>query len=72
MQITHLHARESVIHEIGLFQGKLGARRAIIVVEEGCAEFSNIKGLTQINFPIGNISAAFEQIRRVLEREGIL
>jgi predicted nucleotide-binding protein len=67
-----LHARENVIHEIGLFQGKLGAKRAIILVEEGCSEFSNIRGLTQIRFPKGNISAAFEEIRRVLEREQIL
>jgi predicted nucleotide-binding protein len=67
-----LHARENVIHEIGLFQGKLGAKRAIILVEEGCSEFSNIRGLTQLRFPKGNISAAFEEIRRVLEREQIL
>lgn len=69
---NELHARENVIHEIGLFQGKLGAKRAIILVEEGCSEFSNIRGLTQIRFPKGNISAKFEEIRRVLEREQIL
>jgi predicted nucleotide-binding protein len=69
---SELHARENVIHEIGLFQGKLGAKRAIILVEEGCSEFSNIRGLTQIRFPKGNISAKFEEIRRVLEREQIL
>lgn len=67
-----LHARENVIHEIGLFQGKLGFRKAIILLEEGCKEFSNIIGLTQIRFPKGNIEAKFEEIRRVLEREGIL
>ena len=64
-----LHARENVIHEVGLFQGKLGLRRAIILLEEGCATFSNIHGLTYIAFPRGRISAAFEDIRRVLERE---
>ncbi len=67
-----LHARENVIHEIGLFQGKLGFRKAIVLLEEGCQEFSNIIGLTQIRFPKGNIRAEFEEIRRVLEREGIL
>jgi hypothetical protein len=67
-----VHARENVIHEAGLFQGRLGFNRAIILMEEGCAEFSNIHGLTQIRFPHGNIMAASEEIRRVLEREGIL
>jgi len=33
------HARENVIHEAGLFQGRLGFERAIILLEEGCAEF---------------------------------
>lgn len=67
-----LHARENVIHEIGLFQGRLGFRKAIILLEEGCREFSNITGLTQIRFPKGNIKAQFEEIRRVLERERVV
>jgi predicted nucleotide-binding protein len=66
------HARENVIHEAGLFQGRLGFERAIILLEEGCAEFSNIIGITQIRFPMGNIIAKSEEVRRVLEREGIL
>lgn len=68
----NLHARMNVIHEVGLFQGRLGFGRAIVLLEEGCAEFSNIQGLGQIRFPEGNISAVFEQVRRVLEREGIV
>lgn len=67
-----LHPRANVIHEAGLFQGRLGFERAIILLEEGCAEFSNIHGLNQIRFHRGKISASFEDIRRVLEREGIL
>ena len=67
-----LHARENVIHEAGLFQGRLGFERAIILLEEGCQEFSNIHGLGQIRFPKGNIKAAFEDIREVLEREVII
>ena len=67
-----LHARENVIHEAGLFQGKLGFERTIILLEEGCQEFSNIHGLGQIRFPKGNIKAVFEAIREVLERERIL
>jgi predicted nucleotide-binding protein len=66
------HARENVIHEVGLFQGRLGFRRAIVLLEEGCSEFSNIQGIGQIRFPKGNVKAASEQIRQVLEREKIL
>lgn len=66
------HARQNVVHELGLFQGKLGPRKAIILLEEGCNEFSNIVGLSQIRFPKGKISAVFEEIRRVLERENVI
>jgi predicted nucleotide-binding protein len=66
-----MHARENVIYEIGLFQGFFGFSRAIVLLEEGCEEFSNIQGVTQIRFPTGNIMACSEDIRRVLEREGI-
>lgn len=65
-------ARMNVIHEVGLFQGRLGFARAIVLLEEGCAEFSNIQGLGQIRFPKGRISAAFEEIRRLLERERLI
>lgn len=67
-----LHARENVIHEAGLFQGKLDFRRAIILLEDGCKEFSNIVGLGQIRFSKGDISTCFEEVRRVLEREGLI
>ena len=67
-----LIARMNVIHEAGLFQGRLGFKKAIVLLEDGCEEFSNIHGIGQMRFPKGKISAAFEDIRRVLEREGLL
>jgi hypothetical protein len=54
------------------FKAELGFGRAIILLEEGCEEFSNIHGLGQIRFPRGNISAKFEDIRSVLEREKLI
>jgi hypothetical protein len=39
---------------------------------EGCSQFTNIEGLGQIRFPQGNIAACFDEIRQVLEREGLL
>jgi predicted nucleotide-binding protein len=67
-----VHAREKVIHEAGIFQGRLGFKRAIILLEDGCAPFSNIDGLTYLRFQKGNIKTASEDIRRVLEREGLI
>lgn len=66
------NARLNVVHEVGLFQGRIGFKKAIILLEEGCEEFSNIHGLGQIRFPKGHISAVFEDIRAVLEREGLI
>jgi predicted nucleotide-binding protein len=67
-----IHARMNVIHEVGLFQGRLGFTKAIVLFEEGCKEFTNIQGLGQIRFPKGRIAAVFEEIRLVLEREGLV
>ena len=63
--------RLNVVHEAGLFQGRLGFEKAIILREEGCEDFSNVNGLGDIRFPKGKVGAAFEEIRGVLEREGI-
>lgn len=65
-------ARQNVAHEVGLFQGRLGFDKAIVLLEEGCEEFSNIAGIVQIRFPFGKVSGAFEAIRQTLERENLL
>jgi len=67
-----LHARENVIHEIGRAQGKLGTTRAIVLVENTCASFSNLDGTLQLRFASGGIKACFEDVRHALEREGCL
>ena len=66
------YPRLNVVHEAGLFQGRLGFERAIVLLEDGCEEFSNIEGVTQIRFPRNNIIAKSEEIRGVLRREGLL
>ena len=65
----HLHARENVIHELGLFQGRLGWRKAIALLEEGVEEFSNIHGLIQIRFNKGNIRETFGEVLATIKRE---
>ena len=67
-----VHARENVIHEVGLFQAKLGPQRAIVMLEHGCSRFTNLDGLTTINFPSNDIMARSEEIRGVLLRERVL
>jgi len=52
--------------------GELGLERAVILLEEDGKEFSNIEGLGQIRFRRNDIRAKFDEIRRVLEREGII
>jgi predicted nucleotide-binding protein len=62
-------ARQNVIHEIGLFQGRLGFNRAIILLEEGTEEFSNISGIDQIRFAKGNIKETYGEILATIKRE---
>jgi predicted nucleotide-binding protein len=64
-----LHARENVIHEAGLLQGKLGFARAIVLLEQDCNEFSNLAGLQQIRFAKGNIKEAFGEVLATIRRE---
>jgi predicted nucleotide-binding protein len=62
-------ARQNVVHEAGLFQGRLGFSRAIILLEHGTEEFSNIHGLQQIRFSKGRIKESFGDVLAVLKRE---
>ena len=63
------HARQNVIHETGLFQGRLGFSRAIVLLEEGAEEFSNIAGIEQLRYSKGRIKETFGDILAVLRRE---
>lgn len=65
----NLRARDNVIHELGLFQGKLGFSRAIILLEEGTQEFSNIHGIQQIRYTKSNIKETFGEVLATLRRE---
>jgi predicted nucleotide-binding protein len=63
------HPRDNVIHELGLFQGRLGFNYAIVLLEEGTEEFSNIHGIQQIRFSKGNIKETFGEILATLRRD---
>lgn len=62
-------ARQNVVHEAGLFQGRLGFNRAIAVVENGVEVFSNLDGVQQIRYDKGNVRSTFGEILATLRRE---
>ncbi|MEU4982549.1 nucleotide-binding protein [Streptomyces sp. NPDC021969] len=64
-----VRARQNVVHELGLFQGKLGFARAIAIVEEGVEFISNMDGVQQIRFPPGGIRQVHGDVLAVLRRE---
>lgn len=64
-----LRARENVVHECGLLQGKLGFSRAIMLMEEGVEPFSNVAGIQFIRFSKGNIKEVFGEVLATLKRE---
>jgi predicted nucleotide-binding protein len=63
-------ARQNVIHEAGLFQGKLGFRKAILLRQEGTEDFSNVAGLQYVSFSGDKIEQTFWELQEVLKREG--
>ncbi len=64
-----VRARQNVIHELGLFQGRLGFTKAVVLKEESTEEFSNIHGVNQIRYSKGNIRETFGEVLAVLRRE---
>jgi predicted nucleotide-binding protein len=64
-----LRARQNVIHETGLFQGTLGAARALVIREEQCEAFSNIGGIQELRFERGHIREVTGQVLAAIERE---
>jgi predicted nucleotide-binding protein len=65
-------ARQNVVHEAGLFQGRLGFNKAILLVQEGLEEFSNVDGLQHLSFSGARIDQTFYELQRVLRREGLM
>jgi len=64
-----MRARQNVVHEAGLFQGRLGFNRAIILLEDGVENFSNLDGVQYIPFAKGNIRETYGDVLATLHRE---
>jgi len=61
------HNKEA--YEAGLFQGKPGFSKAIVLLEEGPEKFLNLHGIQQKRLLKGNIKEAFGDVLSVLRRE---
>ncbi|MGF7239335.1 MAG: PfkB family carbohydrate kinase [Frankia sp.] len=64
-------ARQNVVHELGLFQGRYGQDRVIILVEEGCQFLPDIGSTPPLNFARKAIKQTFWSVKEELLRKGI-
>lgn len=67
-----MRARQNVIHEAGLFQGRLGFDKVIILKQNGIEEFSNIAGLQYISFSNDDIEQSFYELQRKFKKLGLI
>jgi predicted nucleotide-binding protein len=65
----HIRARQNVVHETGLFQGRLGFSKAVVLIEDGTEEFSNLAGIQQIRYSRDNIRETFGDVLAIIRRE---
>jgi hypothetical protein len=63
-----IRPRQNAVHELGLFQGRLGSNRAIAVVEEGLDVLSNLEGVHQIRY-VHSVRETFGDILATIARE---
>lgn len=61
------NSRPNVIHETGLFQGRLGFSRAIVLLKVGAKEFSNLAGIQQVRY--GEIRETYGDVLAWIRRE---
>ncbi|MGW1710427.1 TIR domain-containing protein [Streptomyces sp. NPDC002206] len=66
----HRVARQNVIHEIGLFQGRHGFDRVLVLAEDGCATLPETADARTATFPHHAIDKAFWSLDQALRRSG--
>lgn len=67
-----IRARQNVIHEAGLFQGRLGFDKVTLLKQSETQDFSNIAGLQYIPFTGDNIEQCFYELQRKLRKSGMI
>ena len=61
-------ARQNVVHEAGLFQGKLGFARALMVRQDGVEMLSNLDGIQYVRYA-SHIRETYGEILAAIRRE---
>ncbi|MER7009711.1 PfkB family carbohydrate kinase [Dactylosporangium sp. NPDC000555] len=64
-------ARQNVVHEIGLFQGRYGFDRVAVLAEDGCDYVPELAAPYSISFPRNGIQSAFWKVRRILKERSL-
>ena len=62
-----LRARQNVIHEIGIAQGRFGFDGVVILRQQGIEDFSNMGGLVYVSFDESAPVPAFADLKNHLE-----
>ena len=63
-------ARQSVIHEVGLFQGRHGFDRVVLLVEEGCDFVPEAAVPYTIYYPKNRVNRTFYQLAEIIKAHG--
>ncbi len=63
-------ARQNVVHEVGLFQGRHGFDRVIVLAEEGCDFVPSSAKRYTIPFPHNEIHRVFYQVDEMIRSQG--
>jgi predicted nucleotide-binding protein len=67
-----IRARQNVIHEAGLFQGRLGFDKVVLLKQDTTEELSNLAGLQYISFNGDNVEQTFYELQRKLKKSGVI
>ena len=62
---------QNIIHKIGLFQGRLGFNKTVLLKQDGIKFDTNFAGLQHITFSGSKIEQAFYELDKMLKREKI-
>lgn len=65
-------ARQNVVHEVGLFQGRYGFDRVLLLVEEGCDYAPHTAERFTVRFPHGGIESAFWRLHKMFQSAGFV
>lgn len=62
-------ARQNVVHEVGLFQGRYGFDRVMVLVEEGCDFVPPTAAPFSMTFTRNNVESTFWQVAKMLRAQ---